>query len=525
MGCGTGRKEMGVAQIVETRSGRVEGQEAQGVVAFRGIPFARPPVGPHRLRPPSPEQGWTGVRPAQEHGPSAPQNGSMMGALLGLPSAAHDEDCLTLGVLTPACDGRKRPVMVWIHGGGFSFGSGSQPVYESPAFVKRGDVVLVTLNYRLGALGWLALPTLAADDGEGVGNYGLLDQIAALEWVRECIDRFGGDPQNVTVFGESAGGMSVGALLGTPRARGLFQRAILQSGACHNVAPLETGVRVAEVLMKELGLELHDVKRLRQVPADAILGAQARTLLQMATQVRGIPFQPTLDGAVLSEPPLDALAAGLNRDVPLLVGTNADEWRLFGLGDAKVRELDDAALERRIERNVPGQAGGRSHAARAIALYREARLAAGLPASAADLWFAVEGDRFFGVPALRLAERRLAVRDGASVHKYLFTWPSPAMNGALGACHALEIPFVFGTAGSMPGLKSFVGEGAAVDKLSCEMQDAWTAFARSGDPGHPGLERWSPFDARRALTMIFGAESGAAEGPHRAELGFWDGLL
>lgn len=510
--------------IVETRSGKVEGGQEQGVLVFRGIPFARPPIGEGRLRPPVREEPWSGVRPALQHGASAPQNASMVGALLGLPGGRHEEDCLTLAVTTPACDGARRPVMFWIHGGGFVFGAGSQPIYDSPGFVSRGDVVLVSINYRLGAFGWLALPALGEEEGGVVGNLGLLDQIAALEWVRDCIETFGGDPDNVTIFGESAGGMSVGTLLGTPRARGLFRRAILQSGAAHNVAPLETGARVAEVLMKELGLDPRAVDRLRAIPAEAILEAQSRALLQMAQQVRGIPFQPTLDGAVLSAPPLAALAGGLAREVDVLVGTNADEWRLFGIADTKVRELDDAALERRVERNVPGRDGsGRQHAERAIATYRAARSDAGLPVAPADLWFAIEGDRFFGAPALRLAERKAA--DGGRVFKYLFTWRSPAMNGALGSCHALEIPFVFGTLGTLPGLRAFVGEGPLAERLSLQMQDAWTSFARTGEPGHAGLGTWPAFDAERAATMLLGAECGVADGPHRTELGFWDGLL
>jgi para-nitrobenzyl esterase len=515
-----------VGKIVEVRSGRVEGTEEQGVLMFRGIPFARPPVGTRRLRPPAPEEPWVGTRDGARHGPPAPQNGSMVGAMLGIPAMEHAEDCLTLGVATPACDGARRPVMVWIHGGGFVFGAGSQATYESPAFVKRGDVVVVTVNYRLGALGWLALPGLGEEEGGVVGNFGLLDQIAALEWVRECIDRFGGDPGNVTIFGESAGAMSVGTLLAAPRAQGLFRRAILQSGACHNVAPRETGARVAELLMKELDLEASALSALRQLPAEKILEAQVRTLMQMATLVRGIPFQPTLDGDVLPEQPLDALAAGMNRDVQVLVGTNADEWKLFGLGDPKARELDDAALLRRVERNVPGRdESGRSRAERAVETYRNARRAARLPATPPDLWFAIEGDRTFGVPALRLAERKARARGGASVHKYLFTWPSPAMNGVLGACHALEIPFVFGTAGSLPALRGFVGEGPGVEKLSLEMQDAWVSFARTGDPGHAGLGEWPAFEPGRAATMVFGAASRLVDGPHRDELAFWDGLL
>lgn len=514
-----------MGRIVETRSGRVEGMEHEGALVFRGIPFASPPSGPRRLRPPVAEAPWAGVREAREHGPASPQNGSMTGALLGLPTARHGEDCLTLGVVTPACDGGRRPVMVWIHGGGFVFGAGSQAIYESPAFALRGDVVVVTINYRLGALGWLALPAFAAEEGGVAGNYGLLDQIAALEWVRDCIDRFGGDPHNVTIFGESAGAMSVGTLLGTPRAAGLFRRAILQSGAAHNVAPMETAGRVAETLLKELGLETATAARLREIPEEKILEAQGRTLLQTASLVRGIPFQPTLDGNVLPEPPLGALSAGLHRDVDVLVGTNRDEWRLFGLADAKAKELDEAGLLRRVERNVPGRdAAGRLHAERAVRTYREARKAAGLPVTPGDLWFALEGDRFFGVPALRLAECKAAA-GGAAVHKYLFTWASPALNGVLGSCHALEIPFVFGTTTRLPALRGFLGEGPAVERLSLQMQDAWTSFARSGDPSHAGIGRWTAFDAERAPTFVFGAESHLALAPHHEELSFWEGLL
>jgi len=510
--------------VVETRSGRVGGLEEAGIHAFRGIPYARPPLAGLRLRPPQRELPWPGVRDARSAGPASLQNGSMLGALLGLPPAEHHEDCLSLNVHTPAPDGERRPVMVWIHGGGFVFGSGAQTVYESAELVRRGDVVLVTLNYRLGALGWLALPALGHEEGGVVGNLGLLDQIAALEWVQECIAGFGGDPARVTVFGESAGAMSVGALLGAPRAAGLFRRAILQSGACHNASDRETAARVAHVLMKELGLEPEDVASLRSLPADRILEAQARTILQMAPEVRGLPFQPTVDGAVLPERPLDAVAAGASDAVELLVGTNADEWKLFGLSDAKARSLDERALLRRLERSAPGRAAdGRPHAERALHTYREARRSAGLPAEPPDIWFAAEGDRFFGVPALRLAEQR---RDAvAGTWRYLFTWQSPAMGGALGACHALELPFVFGTTDRLPALRGFVGEGPEVGQLSRRMQDAWLAFAHDGRPSTPALGEWPGFEPVHAPTMLLGRECGVADAPHGRELGFWSDLL
>ncbi|HBZ70804.1 MAG TPA: carboxylesterase, partial [Deltaproteobacteria bacterium] len=261
--------------VVETRLGKIRGTEGEGVEIFRGIPYAKAPLGRLRLRPPLPPEPWAGIREATQSGPCAPQNASMVGALLGLPATEVSEDCLTLNVWTPAAgDGRRRPVLVWIHGGAFVFGSGSQAPYEGAQLSALGDVVVVTLNYRLGALGFLALPALAEEEGGVCGNFGLLDQIAALEWVRDHAAVFGGDPDRVTIFGESAGAMSVGTLLGTPAARGLFRNAIAQSGAAHNVSTPEQGERVAHAFMKELGLALTDVEGLRAIPVSAILAAQ-----------------------------------------------------------------------------------------------------------------------------------------------------------------------------------------------------------------------------------------------------------
>jgi para-nitrobenzyl esterase len=447
----------------------------------------------------------------------------MVGALLALPETEASEDCLTLNVWTPAAgDGRRRPVLVWIHGGGFVFGSGSQAPYDGTGLSALGDVVVVTLNYRLGALGFLALPALAEEAGGVCGNFGLLDQIAALEWVRDHAPAFGGDPDQVTIFGESAGGMSVGTLLGTPTARGLFWRAIAQSGAAHNVSTPEQGERVAYALMKELGLSLTDLDALRALPVSTILTAQQQVIGGLLASGGGLPFQPVVDGRVLPRQPLEAIAEGEGSGVSLLVGTNRDEWKLFALGDAKLRSLDETRLLRRLERLLPGRdAEGRPYARRALEVYQRVR-GAGQEASPIALWNAIEGDRVFRIPSVRLADAQSA--HSADVYSYLFTWESPVLGGALGACHGLDVPFVFGTA-MLPALRAFVGEGPEVAELCARMQGAWIAFARSGNPSHASLPDWTRYETRLRSTLLLGRECSLKTAADDEALQFWDGLI
>ncbi len=519
---------------LETRSGwiegRVDGVDEQPICVFRGVPYARPPCGPLRWAPPDREAPWSGVREALHFGASAPQRPSVIMRMLGMDGVEQDEDCLTLNVWTPAPlgaggsapDAARRPVLVWLHGGAFSAGSGSMPVYDGTRLARRGDVVVVTIQYRLGALGYLVVPELL-ERGEVGANFGLLDQIAALAWVGEHAERLGGDPHNITVFGESAGAMSIGALLGAPAARGRFQRAILQSGAAHNVTPKDGALRTAELFRAALGDDARDLEALRKLPVVRILDAQQHAADESWRHVDGLAFQPVCEGrtpgAVLPLRPLEVVAAGDVADVSLLVGTNLDEWRLFGLADQKLAALDDEGLVRRVLRAPPrGVADAEAFARRALAIYRRARSVRPDPLStgARDLWLAMQSDRVFRLPALRLLEAQLPHQPRC--YAYLFTWAAAAMEGQLGSCHGVEIPFVFGTLDE-PRSAQLIGDTPAARRLSERVMDAWLAFARGGDPG------WPAYDDVKRTTQELGEHCAPVSDPFGDERCVWDGLV
>jgi len=492
--------------VVETTTGKVEGTAGNAVHVFRGIPYAAPPAGPNRLRAPAPVEPWTGVRPASDYGSWAPQNAPAT-SLSGEGPGAQAEDCLSLNVWTPAPDGAARPVMVWIHGGGFVGGSGASALYDGEKLATRGDVVVVTVNYRLGVLGFLAHPDLADEaSGGAAGNWGLLDQVAALRWVRDNIAAFGGDPAKITIFGESAGGMSVSDLLAMPGARGLYRRAIVQSGP-PNAIGMDRAADLAAKLVAELGIA--SVAAVRDVPVQALLEAQAA--LVAARRAAGLPLVPVVDGTSLPTAPQQAIADGEARDVELLIGTNLDEAKMFMVADPANRDPDEGVLRRRIEAIFRANDVVLSPDDM-IDGYRAARTGRGQAVAPRDIWSAIETDRMFRIGSIRMAE---AQAPHAGTYMYLFTWPSPAMGGALGSCHALEIPFVFGNL-DKPGIDRFAGAGPDADALSAQMMDNWIAFARGGDPA------WPSYDAERRQTMVFGAQSAVEGAPYDEERGLWE---
>jgi para-nitrobenzyl esterase len=506
-----------------TTSGRVRGRRLpDGVLRFAGIPFAAPPVGERRFRPPAPPDRWRGTRDATTFGPTAPQNPSATELMAG-GGRRHpaSEDCLTLNVWTPALDDGGRPVMVWIHGGAFTTGSGGVPWYHGTRLAHRGDVVVVTVNYRLGAFGFLHLEEVLGEKYAGSGNLGLLDQVAALEWVRDNINGFGGDPARVTVFGESAGGMSVASLLAMPAAAGLFHRAIAQSGAGHNVSTVERATRVAEDMLTELG----GAAELLDAPVEAILAAQ-HTIAQRLTSAAlarkvpprdalALPFQPVVDGTTLATRPVDAVAAGAAATIPLLAGNTAEEWRLFHL--MSQLQIDDDRL-RRAAAWLVGADG-------AEALIDTYRLA--LPdGGAEDVWVAMSTDWVFRIPAVRLAEAHAKAANEPSTYLYEFAYRSTAFGGVLGASHVVDVPFVFDNL-DQPGVELFLGplDGPA-HRLAAVTSGAWLAFARSGRPAHDGLPDWAPYTAERRATMVLDADRCMlADDPRAAERVVWDATV
>jgi para-nitrobenzyl esterase len=505
--------------VVSVAQGRLRGVWRGDLWSFSGIPYARAPIGELRWRPPQAPEAWDEVRDASTFGPIAPQSAAVPGITSPSDpetSQPHSEDCLSLNVWTPELPeapapgpGQGRPVMVFIHGGGFTSGSGSVFLYRGGNLVRNGDAVVVTLNYRLGALGFLGHRDLAGPGGL-VGNWGIHDQLAALAWVRDNIASFGGDPDNVTIFGESAGGFSVSTLLGTPAASGLFRRAAVQSGGVH-VHTVEEAEQSAERLAALLGIASCDRESLERIPANELVAATEEIARRRPDPgMIPLPYLPVVDGVLLPDHPLAAVANGAAAGVDLLIGTNRDELTLFGLGNPALLELDEDGVRRWVANAVPDMS-----AHEVIDAYRAARSTRGEPVKPRDIWVAVGTDVVFRWPSLQLAAAHAS--RGSRAFVYLFDWESPAFGGMLGACHALELPFVFGAV-HLPVVQLFSGGGPAVQSLSDQMQRAWLAFAAKGTPTHEGIGEWLPWDPAGRPTMIFGAHTALEHAPRDAEL-------
>jgi para-nitrobenzyl esterase len=480
-----------VPVLVEAPCGKLEGSRRGGLSNFKGIPFATA----RRWHMPERVQPWSGVRSARAAGAVAPQNPTPLEGLIASGGkTVQSEDCLFLNVWTPACDGAKRPVMVWIHGGAFSTGAGSIGLYSGKNLATVGDVVVVTINYRLSSLGFLRLADITKGRIRSTGAEGIADQIAALGWVRDNIAAFGGDPANVTIFGESAGGMSVACLLASPKACGLFHKAISQSGSAHIARPREHANRVAEVFLGHLGAAANDLER---APVEALLKAQAALVAEVDNQqdphkLGSMALQPVVDGDVLPLWPIEAVRAGSAAGVPVIAGTTTEEWKLWTALDAKFHTIGEDKLARWVERTFGDNAS--------------ALLAEDRDGTPYERYVSMQTNRAFREPTLRLLAAQSA---NAPVYEYVFDWRSPAMGGAFGACHALELGFVFGTH-SLPGADNFFGKGPEADAISRAMIEAWTSFARTGVPKADGIEAWPQWSTGSPGAMVFGADSRTA---------------
>ncbi|MFE4644007.1 carboxylesterase/lipase family protein [Streptomyces sp. NPDC056730] len=490
--------------VVTTAQGAVRGLRRGGTAAFLNIPYAAPPLGADRFAPPRPHEPWDGVRDATTPGPNAPQSPRRLGSVNMSPyfgeGWSHGEDYLTVTVSTPGDTGGDLPVMVFVHGGGFVAGSTRSAIYDGSAFARDG-VVLVTLNYRLGIAGFLDLPGAPR-------NRGLLDVVAALRWVRENIAAFGGDPHNVTLFGQSAGATVVGGVLATPEAAGLFRRAIIQSGSGLGAFTTEQAARVTGAAAEALGVDPR---------ADAFAEISDERLVEAASRLTGIDLRTgthtdPLAGLspfslVLDTQPAESVAAGLGADVDLLIGTNTEEGNLYLVpvgqyATSTARDVDAAA------------ARSHSNPARLVEAYRTARPGA----SFGELRSAITGDALFGAGSWAMADAHAArAHPESGTFRYEFAWRSHALGGELGAAHAVELPFVFDLARlpQLHGPDGLLGPGEPPADLAARVHETWIRFARTGDPG------WAPYDNERRTTMRIDAGWTQVDDPRGQERQAW----
>jgi para-nitrobenzyl esterase len=497
--------------IVQTKSGKLRGIYEDGLLVFKGIPYAEPPVGKLRWMPPQPVKPWSGTRPADKFGPIAPQDVMTASAIPGRKPSEEpqSEDCLFLNVWTPAADKSKRAVMVWIHGGAFVHGSGSSPMNPGKTLPLRGRIVLVTINYRLGPLGFLHLKQVTNGKIPSSGNEGFLDQLAALRWVRDNIAAFGGDPDNITVFGESSGAESIGGLLAMPEKKGLFQKAILQSGAS-KCQPADRATAGAERLLGKLGLTGKDVEALRALTPQALLAALRGLAAPPPGVSAGAAIGPVLDSEVLKNVPLDAFEQGSAKDIIVLAGSNLEEGKLFALMTGPgVQKIDEAEMVRRVQRLVP-----KPYTAGVIEKYRLALAKRDLPVTPYEIYAAIQGDQHFRMPNIRLCE--IQERLGTPSYGYVFNWKSAAPG--FGACHALDVGFIFGNL-----TPEFHGTGPTAQSLAEGMQDAWITFAETGNPSCPGIGAWPRYGKDRKM-MVLGEHSHVETAPYEGERAAWDGM-
>lgn len=488
--------------VATTREGRVAGYIRRGIFTFKGIPYADNSAGANRFMPPIKPKSWEGVRSSRQYGYVAPQGPRAGWAndeeafMFAWDDGVQSEDCLRVNVWTPALDGKKRPVMVWLHGGGYTAGSGQElRSYDGENLARRGDVVVVSLNHRLNVFGYLDLSKFGY---AASGNVGMLDIVAALEWVRDNIEVFGGDPQKVTIFGQSGGGGKVSTLMAMPAAKGLFHRAIVESGSILQGIPQENAQRIADAIVRELGLSVATIGQIQTLPYPQILTAADKVLRENRPKAAGgIPnfrhisallgFGPVVDGTILPIHPFDPGAPGISAGIPMIIGTTLNEF-VTAINHPEFEAMSEADLEARV-RGIFGE-----KTMNVIAAFRR-RTPRAKPF---DLWSRIAASGVRG-SAIEQAKRK-AAQGGAPAYLYWFTWQTPILSGRPRAFHCAEIAFVFD---NTDRCETMTGGGADARALAGKMCDAWIQFARTGNPNHPQLPRWPVFSPETIPTMLF----------------------